>query len=255
MRRRACRGGAAALAVPWRGAAGGAPAPRPPAPSATPFVERPPAVVFHAYLVALAKLRRPKAVSFDYTVSQLGLREMEQTHHVYRSGLNERDETLVVDGYTLKAPAVRILRNRTYRYDVTSVAPRPAQYAFAYGGATLANGAPTYRFHTIPRASRAFQVLDIELDGGTLLPALVRFRTAGGGARGEGTLRYARVDAHWVVREARVTAKLANRKVARERIVWSNYRFYEALPKATFDVPKPKATPPPSPLGLPLPLR
>lgn len=243
MRRRILRAVAGTLALTLLGASGNA-TPHPRAGSERPPVARASAEVFHAYLAALAAIRRPKALSFDYTVSQLGVHDMEQTHRVYRSGLDERDETLFVDGYTLKAPAVRILRNRTYRYDLTSVAPRPAQYAFAFRGATRTLGTYAYTFRTAPRSARAFEVLEVEIDGRTLLPAVVRFRIAGGKARGVGSLRYGLSDSHWVVREARVTAKIAGGRTARERIAWSNYRFYDALPKSTFDAPKPAVSPP-----------
>ncbi len=239
------------LALTLLGAGAIAPPPHPQASAARPVPGRASADVLHDYLAALLAQRRPKAVSFDYTVSQLGLHDMEQTHHVYRSGHDERDETVLVDGYTLKSPSVRILRNRTDRYDVVNVAPRANQYAFHYVGAMRGAGTYTYRFRTLARSARAFEAVEIDVDGRTLLPALIRFHIAGGHARGEGTLRYGLSNMHWVVREARVTAKLRDRTTARERIAWSNYHFYEALPQATFDVRKP-AAPPPKPAPAPL---
>ncbi|GAC1311064.1 MAG: hypothetical protein NVSMB21_19920 [Vulcanimicrobiaceae bacterium] len=197
--------------------------------------ERSPDAVIHAYFEALAALRRPAASSFDYTVSQLGLRDMEQTHRVYRSGLDERDETLAVDGLVLKAPAVRILRHRSYRYDIATVAPRAAQYAFAYAGEARTTTGVTYRFRTRARAPRAFDIVEIDIDGRSSLPSVVRFRVVGGGTRAEGTLRYGRSGTQWVIREARVTARLPRGTTARERIVWSNQHAYDALPKSTFD--------------------
>jgi len=238
MRRGGSRAIVGTLALTLLGAGGVAP-PMAPRATATPaVVERAPADVLRGYFSALAALRRPKALSFDYTVSQLGLHDMEQTHHIYRSGYHERDEMMIVDGHTLTAPSVRILRSSTYRYDVTTVAPRASQYVFAFGSRTRGQGAGTYSFRTKARSARAFQVVEIEIDGHTLLPAVVHFRVAGGRARGNGTLRYGRSDTRWVVREARVTAKLANGATAHERIVWSNYRFYDALPHETFEAPK-----------------
>lgn len=247
MRLRGSSGTVALLAVALLGAGGHVAAPRArTAADAMLARQRAPEAVLHDYALALAALRRPKASSFVYTVSQLGLHDMEQTHRVYLGGLDERDETLVVDGYTLKAPEVRVLRHRTSRYDVATVAPRPAQYVFAYDGLTKVAGSYAYRFRTVANSPRAFEVVAIELDGRTALPTLVRFKIAGRGARGAGTLRYGRSDAQWVVREASVTAKLANGTTARERIVWSNYRFYDALPKSTFDARRVEATPSPS---------
>ena len=66
-----------------------------------------PATVLARYADALAALKHPAAISFEFSVEQLGLRNLEQTHRVYRSGSDERDETLSVDGYALNYPAVR----------------------------------------------------------------------------------------------------------------------------------------------------
>lgn len=227
--------------------------------ASAPVVERSPERVLAGYVAALAALRRPAALSFEYTLSQLGLHDMEQSHRVYRRGLDERDETLVVDGYALKAPSVRILRNRSYRYDVTATAPRPAQYAFAFAGTTAQGGELAYRFRTRPTTPRAFEVLAVDIDGRTSLPSVISFRIAGGGARGRGVLRYALSDGRWVIREANVTVRLARGTTARERISWSSYRFFDSLPASTFEAPRPNpsaspnllapaaaATPPPA---------
>lgn len=194
------------------------------------------------YAAALALLPRPKVISFDYTVEQLGLRNLEQTHRVYRSGLRERDETVLVDGYTLTRPAIRIFTNRTYRYDIASVAPAPGAYAFAFAGVVRASGGYGYVYRTAPRAAGSFAVSEVEIDGRTFLPSVVRFRIAGGGARGSGSLRYGRSEGYWVIREAQVNAHVTSGTNAHERILWSNYQYPAALPPSTFQAPRPLAT-------------
>jgi hypothetical protein len=198
-----------------------------------------PNAVLARYATSLAKLRRPKAITFDYSVEQLGLRNMEQTHHVYRSGLAERDETLIVDGQPLPLPAVRILANRTYRYDIGAIAPTPATYAFAYAGTVVAGDGFGYVFRTERRAPAAFAVSEIQIDSRTFLPSIVRFKIAGYGARGSGELDYGLSDAYWVVREAQVNAHLTSGALAHERITWSNYQFPPSLPPSTFEAPRP----------------
>jgi hypothetical protein len=122
------------------------------------------------YLTALAKLKHAKTVSFEYALEQLGLHTMEQTHRVYRSGSNERDETLVIDGIKLNAPAVRIITGRNPHYDIAVVTPRPETYRFTPVAAPkTSTGVYTYVFHVAPRAPRAFAVTAIELDGRTYL--------------------------------------------------------------------------------------
>jgi hypothetical protein len=120
-------------------------------PSAAADIE--PVAILARYEATLATLKRPKAMTFDYSVEQLGLRNMEQTHHVYRSGLAERDETLVVDGFTLPRPSVRIIANRSYRYEITAVAPRQTTYAFVYTGSKFGANGLSYVFHTEPRSN------------------------------------------------------------------------------------------------------
>lgn len=223
----------AALALATLGAH---PAPRP---SAALLADLPPSLVLSRYEAALASLTRPKALSFDYTVEQLGPRNLEQTHRVYRSGVRERDETVVVDGYTLKRPAIRIFTNRTYRYDVGSIAPTSDAYSFAYAGVVRAPSGYAYAFRTERREPAAFAVSAVDIDGRTFLPAVVHFKTATDGARGSGVLQYAGFASYWLVREAQVDAHLENGTLGHERIVWSNYQFHQSLPPSTFEAPPP----------------
>jgi hypothetical protein len=209
---------------------------------AEPIVRLAPAAVLAHYDQALATLKRPPTLSFEYSVEQLGLRNIEQTHRVYRSGLNERDETLVVDSYTLTQPEVRILSNRTNHYDVAAVAPKVADYTFAFAGTKHDANGFTYVFHTTPRATPAFEVTEVEIDGRTFLPSLLHFKIGGGGARGSGELTYGRTDAYWVIRSAAVSVHLTNGATARERIEWSAYRFPPSLPDSTFAAPRALAT-------------
>ncbi len=175
-------------------------------------------------------------------MEQLGLRNIEQTHRVYRSGLSERDETLVVDGYTLRQPAVRILTNRTNRYDIAAVSPKAADYVFTSAGVIRDASGYTYVFRTAPKGTPGFNVNEIEIDGRSFLPSLVRFTIAGDGARGSGQLAYGTSESYWVIRAAAVSVHLSNGSVAHERIEWSAYRFPPSLPASTFEAPRALAT-------------
>ena len=212
-----------------------------PAPSAVARAALRPALVLQRYTQRLAAIKRPRALAFQYTVEQLGLHELEQAHRVYRSGVSERDETLVVDGYVLQHPSIRIFRNRTDRYDVGEVAPRA--YSFAYARLLARPGGNTYVFRTARAASAAFAVSEVEIDGGTFLPSVIRFKVGGNGARGSGELNYGRAESFWLVRQATINAKLTSGASARERITWSNYQFPTKLPPSTFEPPRPIPTP------------
>ncbi len=214
--------------------------------TARPVPSQPPldaASVLARYRTALAHLHRPRALSFEFALAQLGLHDMEQTHQVYRSGASERDETLVVDGYRLKAPAVRIITGRSPHYDIAAVAPRAQTYRFIPVAAVRGSGDYQYVFRTEPRAPRAFAIGEIEVDGRTFLPTIVRFITSGNGARGNGELIYGAVDGYWVIRKATIAATLRDGTHARERIEWSKYQFPPQLPPDTFRVPRAQPIP------------
>jgi hypothetical protein len=205
-----------------------------PAPHAT---RLPPAVVIDRYVAALHALQAPPMQSFDYTVEQLGLRDMEQTHHVYLSGRRERDETTIVDGYTLTRPSVRIIADRNNRYDVAAIAPKPSTYSFLYRGAVVNGGRVLYVFKTVPLAPSGFAVSEVDIDGTHFLPSRIYFKLAGAVAHGSGVLTYGPSDRYWVVRDAQVNAHLANGTSAHEHIAWGGYSFPTELPPSTFDSP------------------
>jgi hypothetical protein len=196
-----------------------------------------PAVVIDRYVAALHKLEAPTAQSFDYSVEQLGLQNMEQTHHVYLSGRRERDETTIVDGYTLTRPSVRIIADRNNRYDVAAIAPKPSAYTFLYRGAVVTGEHVLYVFKTVPLAPSGFTVSEVDIDGTHFLPSRIYFKLAGDVARGSGVLTYGPSDRYWVVRDAQVNAHLANGTSAHEHIAWSGYSFPSELPPSTFDTP------------------
>lgn len=208
---------------------------------------RPPldgASVLVAYARALVQASPPPNVTFEYSVEQLGVRDMQQAHRVYRSAQAERDETLAIDGHPLKAPAVRIFSNRVNRYAIGRVAPAPAGYTFAFRGAVNEPQAYGYWFATQPRGAASYAVTDVEIDGRAFLPRRINFKIGGANARGSGALSYGRVDRYWVILEADVSAHLADGKLSREHIRWSNYQFPASLPDSTFSAPRPVPTPP-----------
>jgi len=227
---------AAVAAVPI--AAMGAPAP-------APKIE-PPAVVLAKYEEALDHTVGPRFVRFEYAVEQVGPHNLSQTHRVYRSGLNERDEILSIDGQPLPVPSIRIFRNRLYRYNVTALAPRARDYEFSYVGRHRDGVRFDYVFSAVPRAEAgsAYSVLGLTLDGVHFMPRTIAYSTTAGGVRGKGTLTFSPQGNHWMIQEATVTAKIDG-KIARERLVFHNYDFPPSLPNSTFVEPHTAPTPQP----------
>jgi hypothetical protein len=198
-------------------------------------------IVLQRYELEMADLKAPAAMIFSYAVSQAGTTAIEQRHRIYRSGLNVRDETIAVDGETLRPKIVRISR-REDRYDIMRLAPRGSGYAMLLLR-EIPNGTHVdYEYETTPlRRSGAFTVTRVVIDGLTFLPRRITFRTASASASGEGEMRFVKSGAYCVPIGATVEAS-ENGKPARERITWSDYRFPPSLPPSTFIGPKPLPT-------------
>ncbi len=216
-----------------------------PAPAAPPALTPP--IVLARYASALAALREPRVFAFEYTLEQTGSRTLDQTHRVFRSGGNERDETLAVNGTRSTSPVVRVFRGRPYRYAVRALAPKPSAYEFTFSGPRRNGKHVDYVFVLKPKGVRpALAFTSVTVDGITFLPRSVSFAARGSGAGG--SVSFAKADRYWVARAA--VAQAASRDgVAHERLSFTNWRFPKALPPSTFSVPRPLPTLPVVPAG------
>lgn len=198
--------------------------------------------VLEKYAAKLLATEPAKVLVFTYTVSQAGPLDIEQTHRVYRSGELVRDETLAVDGQTLKKKITRISRYRN-RYTVENVAPRLTQYAFLFLRAVQSGNRWNYTYRAVPLGAPAAFVVDgLTIDGSSFLPLQIQFHTANAGAKGKGAIAFAPSGKYWVPTSVAITATV-NHKPARERISFAGYQFPASLPKSTFQAPKPLPTP------------
>lgn len=209
-------------------------------PVATPVPALAPAVVVAKYQHALATLAEPRVFAFEYTMQQTGARSLDQTHRVFRSGRDERDETLAVNGSRSKYPLVRIFRGRPYRYTVAALAPKPGAYDFAYAGPHRSGKHVDYVFDLVPSgAPPKLAFTRVTIDGVTFLPQSVEFASAQHGGRG--TVTFAKSGKYWVARTATARAGTAG-TVTREQIAFVRWRFPNALPGSTFSTPRPLPT-------------
>jgi hypothetical protein len=119
------------------------------------------------------------------------------------------------------------------------LAPRATAYELLFVR-TLKDGRHVdYEYEATPLLHGAGASIDrVTIDGLKYLPKDVRFGTQGPDARGMARVQYAQVGKYWMPTTAEVTA-VVNGKPARERIVWSDYRFPESLPPSTFEPPRP----------------
>jgi hypothetical protein len=193
--------------------------------------------VLQRYALAIDTVPVPKAVIFTYTVSQAGPSNLEQRHVIYRSGSDVRDETLAVDGVSRKG--VRFSR-RDDRYAIATMAPRTAAYQLLFEKAVRDGRHVDYLYEATPliRGASGATIDRVAIDGTTFLPRVLYFTTSGPNANGTGRIEYAAFGRYWMPVAADVNATVAG-KPARERIVWSDYRFPESLPPSTFQSPKP----------------
>jgi hypothetical protein len=213
-----------------------APTPPPTAPPDVPPLRDliTPAQVLARYAGALAAVPAPHVISFEYVVEQIGARDLLQTHRVFRSGTNQRDEIIAVDGHTLDPPAVRITTGRRDRYAISALAPRLGAYDFHFVGASHVARHKDYTFVTRAHQPGAFRVTAVTIDGSTFLPNAIAFETAAHG--GTGRITYVRVDRYWVPLQATAHATYA-KLAASEKISFASYRFPAALPPETFSQP------------------
>jgi hypothetical protein len=195
-----------------------------------------PADVLANYRTAVAQLRVPRILTFEYTIEQTGLRNGEQVHRIFRSLGDERDELLAVDGKRLVPPKVAIFHHRRYRYALADLAPRMGAYDFRFIGTRRnARHIDDYVFATTARKSVPFRITSVTIDGASFVPVVLAFATSANA--GSGTLSFARRDRYWVATEAIARATLGNIG-ATERIAFARYRFPLTLPPSTFSAQK-----------------
>jgi hypothetical protein len=198
--------------------------------------------VLERYASRLLTTEAPKTLVFSYSVSQAGPQTIEETHRVYRSGDLVRDETLQVDGQTLKIKVTRIARYRN-RYTLETLAPRMTEYAFLFLRSVRGGNSYSYVYRAVPLgATGAFVIDGITIDGRTFLPTEIRFRTHSAKITGAGAVSFGRSGKYWVPSTVTVQATIAG-KPARERITFASYQFPSSLPKSTFQSPRPLPTP------------
>lgn len=199
--------------------------------------------VVERYTRALAAVGMPHAVIVDYEISQEGPASIEERHVLYRSGIDVRDETVAVDGLPLTSKRIVVTR-RVDRYAITRVAPTTDAYGFVFVRTVREGTTVGYRFETVPLAPReaGFVVTAVTIDARRFLPLEIDFRSVGERAHGHGVLRYAPAGRWWMPLSAYAVAVIGG-ATARERIVWSAYRFPPALPAATFATPRPLPSP------------
>jgi hypothetical protein len=195
-------------------------------------------IVLERYALEMGGLQTPKVMIFTYSVSQLGLSDIEQRHVVYRSGLDVRDETIAVDGIPLK-PKIVTFGERVDRYAIARLAPRSAEYAMLFVKTQRDGGHLDYRYELTPLAPMSgFVITGLVIDGISFLPRELDFTTSSASAHGHGTLVYGESNGFWMPLYVSVEA-IVNGKDARESIVWGGYRFPPTLPASTFIPPKP----------------
>ena len=203
--------------------------------------------VLQRYAVAVTRATAPRVVIYSYTVSQVGPSNIEQHHRIYRSGSAVRDETLTVDGMPLSRKIVKF-SHRADPYTLERFAPRTDAYELLFVGTAKDGRHLDYVYDATPLNRSASAWVDrLTVDGVKFLPRAVHFRSGGPALNGTGEIDFAPMGKYWMPVLATARAQIKG-KPARERIVWSEYRFPEALPASTFQAPEqlPQSTASPS---------
>ncbi|HYZ16990.1 MAG TPA: hypothetical protein VE591_11335, partial [Candidatus Acidoferrum sp.] len=190
-----------------------------------------------------AKLREPRVFTLEYTMEQTGSRALEQSHRIFRSGANERDETIAVNGNRASRPQVRVFRGRRYRYTVKDLSPRTKAYDFHFIGTRRDGHHLDYVYALRPKMPAAFRFTQVTIDGLAFLPTTVSFATREHG--GTGAITFGKRQKWWVVVTATASAQ-APGGTAHERMAFYAYRFPPSLPPSTFAVARPLSKLPPT---------
>jgi hypothetical protein len=201
-----------------------------------------PAAVVQRYERALAAVKEPHTFTVEFTLEQTGTRSLDQTHRIFRAGTDERDEIIAVNGTRAPNAAVRIFRGRPYRYGVTKLAPRPAEYDFAYVGPHKNGHHVDYVFRLTPKTPKTFHFTEVAIDGVTYLPGSVAFVS---GPNVGGSVTFGKSEKYWVATSAGASAS-GKAGIAHERLTFTNWRFPKTLPRSTFAA-RPLPTAPPAP--------
>jgi hypothetical protein len=201
-----------------------------------------PSTVLTKYAAALAAVREPHAFAVRYLLEQAGTRSIEETHRIFRSGNDERDEVVAVNGTRATHPEVRIFHGRPYHYAVSRLAPRASSYAFDYVGPRKDGHHVDYVFRLTPLHAGSFTLTSVAIDGLSFLPAMVTFATV---HEGHGTVTFAKNGRYWVARGAEASAREKDGE-AHESLSFSDWHFPSALPASTFAAARPLPSDPPA---------
>jgi outer membrane lipoprotein-sorting protein len=202
-----------------------------------------PLAIVQRYESALAAVKEPRTFTVEFTLEQTGMRSVDQTHRIFRAGSDERDEIIAVNGTRAPNATVRIFHARPYRYSVTKLAPRTAQYDFAYVGPHKNGHHVDYVFRLTPKTpktAKAFRFTEVTIDGVTYLPGAVAFAS---GPNVSGSVTFGKSEKYWVATSAGASAG-GKAGIAHERLTFSNWRFPKTLPRSTFAA-RPLPTVPP----------
>ena len=200
-----------------------------------------PAAVVAKYEAAIAAVSEPRVFTVEYALEQTGTRTLEQTHRIFRSGGDERDEIIAVNGTKTTKPTVRIFRGRPYRYTVAHLAPKPSAYGFTFIGPRKSGRHSDYVFRLTPKTpANSFTFTDVTIDGVTFLPDAVSFATRE--HEGHGSVTFAKSERWWVATGASASARVPS-GTAHERLVFTNWRFPKSLPPSTFAAARPLLKP------------
>jgi hypothetical protein len=194
--------------------------------------------VLERYASAVQKVAAPKLVVYSYSVSQVGANNIEQRHRVYRSGLDVRDETLSVNGMSLRRKIVQF-SHWPERYAVARFAPRAENYQLLFLGTTKDGHHLDYVYEATALTRQSGATIDrLTIDGINFLPRAVHFHAGALEVAGGANVVFGSFGKYWMPMAASAQATVKG-KPARELITWSDYRFPASLPPSTFQPPEP----------------
>lgn len=199
-----------------------------------------------AYRSAVATVKRPAFVEFDYTHTRSAPnRIVTELHRVYRTqDGQERNDTVMINGTAIVPAVTHILHRPVWPYDVGQFIVSADDYDIAPAAAAVVSGRKALGFKLTRKASANFMLKNLYVDPRRYLPVRETFAVTGADCSGDGIISFGAAGQYWLPTSVQVTCSAAvtnGPAVFKESIRFSNYAFPKAIPADVFTAGQPSS--------------
>ena len=172
---------------------------------------------------------------FTYTESRGGPnRIVTGVHRVYRDASGfQRNETLEINGSTLRPPRVLTFQRASWPYHADQFAVDAADYEAAFAGVATVDGRRAYIYSVKRVSSAPFQITELALDPSAGLPLRERYSVTGGGCAARGQVDFGPAGSYWLPTSISAQCDAADPSGSsqyKDTIRFTGYQFPAAIP-------------------------